>query len=90
QKKFMVRIQNRISVGLGILHYFALRSWKFDNNKLLDTIKALPEEDRKTFYTYDIDYDVRTYMLHSMIGARVYLLKEPLSSIPNARRQLFM
>ncbi|GBP52562.1 Putative fatty acyl-CoA reductase CG5065 [Eumeta japonica] len=87
QKRFMVRIQKRISVGLEVLQYFTTREWWFntDNFKSLSTV--LNPEDNKTFSTdISIIEDV-PYIENSMIGGKIYCLKEKMENLPKARFQ---
>ncbi|XP_069683853.1 putative fatty acyl-CoA reductase CG5065 [Periplaneta americana] len=88
QKRFMVRLQNRISVGLEVLQYFTMRQWQFSNEKFLAIEKSLCDDDRKIFYITNVDQDIDKYMTAALLGARVYCMKEPLSSLPRARRIL--
>ncbi|PSN36707.1 putative fatty acyl-CoA reductase [Blattella germanica] len=90
QKRFMVRIQNRIYVGLQVLQNFTMNDWYFHNDKFLDLANVLRGEDRNIFYLNSMTYDYNKYLIDAILGARVYCMKEPLSSLPGARRHLFM
>lgn len=82
----MVRVQNRIAVGMEVLQYFTMRDWDFKNHNTLSLLKALNKDDQETFFIDNIDVDVVNYMQNTILGSRVYCLKEPLSSMPTARR----
>ncbi|XP_069683843.1 putative fatty acyl-CoA reductase CG5065 [Periplaneta americana] len=88
QKRFMVRIQNRVSLGLEVLQYFALRQWQFGNEKFLAIEKTLSAEDRDVFYMGSVKFDIDDYFEKAIIGSRVYCMKEPLISVPLCRRIL--
>ncbi|XP_069683851.1 putative fatty acyl-CoA reductase CG5065 [Periplaneta americana] len=88
QKRFMVRIQNRITVGLEVLQYFTMRQWKFDNDNFIAIEKTLSDEERNTFYMASVKYDVEDFLKNALFGARLYCMKEPLSSLPRWRRIL--
>ncbi|KAJ9586192.1 hypothetical protein L9F63_020166, partial [Diploptera punctata] len=90
QKRFMVRLQNRITTGLEALQYFTMHSWRFKNERSLGIGKILTAEDRNIFYTDNVDLDIEKYILNCILGARVYCMKEPLTSLPSARRHLFI
>ncbi|CAH2241289.1 jg3350 [Pararge aegeria aegeria] len=87
QKRFMVRIQNRISVGLMVLQYFTTREWWFDTHNF----KALATKLNPTdFATYPMNLkiiDVGPYIESCMIGGKLYCLKEKLENLPKARMQ---
>ncbi|XP_025834434.1 putative fatty acyl-CoA reductase CG5065 [Agrilus planipennis] len=90
QKTFMVRLQRRISTGLEVLQYFALREWHFSNKNCLVIADEMVEEDLNTFYMANAEYDVDIYMLTALLGTRKYCIKESLKSIPRSRRNLMI
>lgn len=84
----MVRVQKRIAVGMEVLQYFTMRSWNFkiENTKAL--IADLSEREKNKFFIQNIDVDVEKYMIHTLLGARQYCMKEPLTNLDRARRHL--
>lgn len=78
----MVRVQEKISVGLEVLQYFTMRDWVFKNTKSMNLIKYLTPEDKNTFYLQNVEYDIKEYLTYSLLGARQYCLKENPNSIP--------
>ncbi|XP_032668393.1 putative fatty acyl-CoA reductase CG5065 [Odontomachus brunneus] len=85
QKRFMVRIQKRISTGLEVLQYFTMRNWVFDNTKLEIIREESSPEDKKIFPLV-FSMNIREYMKIVILGTRQYCMKESLSSLPKARR----
>ncbi|XP_039296931.1 putative fatty acyl-CoA reductase CG5065 [Nilaparvata lugens] len=90
QKTFMVRVQNRIKVGMAVLQYFTMRNWYFKIAKARSLTNKMNERDREIFYLENCSYDIDEYLRTSMLGARQYCMKEPLSSIPRSRRNLII
>ncbi|KAF3421944.1 hypothetical protein E2986_04187 [Frieseomelitta varia] len=86
QKRFMVRLQNRISVGLEVLQYFTTREWVFHNTNLLIMWGEMSAEDKKIFPIDFLSIDDATYIKTCILGARQYCMKENLSTLPKARR----
>lgn len=86
----MVRVQERIRLGSKLLQYFTMKQWTFKINRFLTVFDELPEEEREIFYTINAKYTLEEYMKDCILGARVFLMKEPLSDLPKARRQLIM
>nr|XP_012234936.1 PREDICTED: LOW QUALITY PROTEIN: putative fatty acyl-CoA reductase CG5065 [Linepithema humile] len=87
QKRFMVRIQKRISHGLVVLEYFTTKEWIFHNRKVLTMFDEMLPEDKKMFRTYvEANTDKTEYLKTLVLGARQYCMKEDLSSLPRARR----
>nr|XP_018910108.1 PREDICTED: putative fatty acyl-CoA reductase CG5065 [Bemisia tabaci] len=87
-KRFMVRVQNRISVGMEVLQYFTMRSWDFKNKNVKQLTELMNERDKKLFEITNADYDIDTYFKDFLLGARQFCMKEPLSSLPRARVNL--
>ncbi|KYN02613.1 PREDICTED: putative fatty acyl-CoA reductase CG5065 [Cyphomyrmex costatus] len=86
QKRFMVRIQKRISDGLEVLQYFTTREWVFYNDKLIKIYNDLSSVDKEVFRTVIYDIDINEYLKNIILGARQYCMKEDLSTLPKARR----
>ncbi|CRK93122.1 CLUMA_CG006592, isoform A [Clunio marinus] len=91
QKRFMLHVQNRISQGLEVLQFFTMRQWVFLSQKFKDLNKNLSPEEYEMFF---IDTDVvpdefeDEFLRNCLLGARQFILKEPLSTIPRARIQM--
>lgn len=60
------------------------REWRFTNDNSLALWESLSEEDRSMF-AFDVwNVNREEYFYSYMKGCRLYLLKDPLSSIPLA------
>jgi fatty acyl-CoA reductase len=86
----MVRLQHKILVGLGVLQYFTTREWKFPCPNFLALRKQLNPTDNKIFFMNCEEADNEEFIVNSVLGARQYCLKEPLSSLPRCRRNIRM
>lgn len=84
----MCRIQQKVSDGLEVLQFFTTRAWDFRCSNFMSLVKGLNAKDEETFYVALYDLEPREYMFKCVLGGRQYCLKEPLSTIPKARRQL--
>nr|UEV87808.1 fatty acyl reductase 2 [Maruca vitrata] len=87
QKRFMVRIQNRITVGLEVLQYFTTREWWFDTGNFKDLTPPLNHVDLKTFPMDLSIIEDEPYIESCMIGGKLYCMKEKLENLPRARLQ---
>lgn len=87
----MVYIQKRISVGMEVLQFFTMREWNFKSDNLQNLVKTLTSAEGEMF-TIDSKNtgDEYEYLKNSLLGARQYCVKEPLSTLPRARVQLKM
>ncbi|XP_031848957.1 putative fatty acyl-CoA reductase CG5065 isoform X2 [Nomia melanderi] len=86
QKRFMVRLQKRISVGLEVLQYFTTREWVFHNTNLLIMWGEMSKGDKEIFPIDLQAIDDMAYIKICILGARQFCMKENLSSLPKARR----
>lgn len=86
----MVRIQNRIRLGMELLQYFTLREWKFKTKQFLQLHDTVVEREHSMFYTSNIDFDIDKYIKVIILGTRQYCMKENLKSLPRARIYLRM
>ncbi|KAL1517079.1 hypothetical protein ABEB36_000890 [Hypothenemus hampei] len=87
QKRFMIRIQKKIHQGLELLQFFTVREWHFKSDNFLGLVDDMDEIDRKTFPMDFFALPIETYLKISVLGARQYCMKEPLSSLPRCRVQ---
>lgn len=85
QKRFMVRIQNRISVGLEVLQYFTTREWWFDTHNFKALPSSLLPEDKATFPMDLTIIEDGPYIESCMLGGKMYCLKEKLEDLPKAK-----
>lgn len=71
-----------------VMAYFATREWKFDNQNTQKLFSELCAADKKLF---DFDMgalDWSDYFYNYIRGVRVYLLKDPVSTVPAGRKKL--
>jgi fatty acyl-CoA reductase len=88
QKTFLVRLQKRIFIGLGVLTFFAMNYWDFKSDNFKSIHDSLSKQEQEIFHTHTESVDAMEYMKTIIIGGRQYALKEPLSSLPKARIQI--
>lgn len=89
----MIKLQTRISQGLDVLNFFTMRNWVFKSEKFKAINKELSPEEYKMFFidTESVpDSFEDQFVRNCFLGGRLYLLKEPLSTIPKARIQMRM
>lgn len=86
----MVRVQNRIWVGMEVLQYFTMRNWFFKVDGTRALTQEMNDRDKQIFYIDNTEHDIDKYFLDTILGARQYCMKEPLSSLPRARRHQAM
>lgn len=87
QKRFMIRLQTRIHNGLELLQFFTIRQWIFKSDNFLEIVRSVKGADKETFPIELENIDLEEYFKNALLGARQYLMKEPLSSLPRCRIQ---
>lgn len=68
-----------------VISYFSMREWNFKNDNIQRLWQMLKPADKEIFQ-FDIgslDWDAYSYTY--LRGARVYLLKDPLDTIPQGK-----
>lgn len=67
--------------------YFTNRQWQFYNRNTRLLYQSLSPEDKKLFPFSMKGFDWPKYLKSYLSGARVYIIKDPLSTIPQALRK---
>lgn len=88
QPRFMVRVQKKIYIGLGVLQFFTTRRWNFRSNNFKAIFQKLSPEEKKIFNMDTEEVEIIEYLKSCILGGRQYCLKEPLATLPKARFQL--
>ncbi|XP_075991038.1 putative fatty acyl-CoA reductase CG5065 [Anticarsia gemmatalis] len=76
QKRFMIRVQDKITKGLEMLQYFTMRPWSFPCPNYDSIDSKLNEEERVIFKTDIKDSDRTQYLETCVEGGRIFCLKE--------------
>ena len=72
------------------MEYFTTKDWNFQNSNTISLGDSLDKQDKKLFYFTKFDYDIEEYLKDVILGARKYCIKDPLETLPRARRRLAM
>jgi fatty acyl-CoA reductase len=82
----MVYVQKRIAVGLEVLQFFTMHKWNFKSDKFNGlAIAQTPDEASIFLFDSRNTGDEWEYLKNSLLGARQYCVKDPLSTLPRAR-----
>ncbi|CAH0712960.1 unnamed protein product, partial [Brenthis ino] len=77
----------KIRKYLEVISYFTLREWKFHNKNTVSLLKELDDADKHTF-NFDIEsLKWEEYCKDYLLGMRLYLVKDPLETLPQARKK---
>jgi len=87
-KPILWKVHERIAKGMEVLQYYGNNQWDFDN-KHANIIRAKLNKLEKSRYKCDSEgVDVYKYFENCILGTRRYLLKQPDSMLPAARRMM--
>ncbi|XP_073965347.1 fatty acyl-CoA reductase wat-like isoform X2 [Choristoneura fumiferana] len=87
RKRVMLQFYNKVIHLAKILFYFTMQEWRFTDHGVRAMWGALDADDRVVF-PFNIaemswDYHAETFL----VGLRVYLVKDDLSTLPEARKK---
>ncbi|XP_044735153.1 fatty acyl-CoA reductase wat-like [Chrysoperla carnea] len=83
----LLKVYKKINKFADVIAYFALKEWKFKNNNVQQLWKSLTPDDKKLF-TFDMkELDWTKFMETHCLGLRMYLVKDDLSTLPQARKR---
>lgn len=91
QKRFMIRVQNKINVGMEVLKFVTMNDWKFKSDNFCDLVKHQSKEEYEMFQVDTINQgNPEEYIRISFLGGRKYLANDPPETIPRAKVQLYI
>lgn len=74
--------------SLSTLEKFIFTEWQYSNKQAMVMAKSMHEIDQKKFFIDISSLNWRDYFEHAILGVREYLNKDPLKTLPAARRKL--
>lgn len=80
----MFNIYKKITKFETVISYFACRDWKFHNDNTQGLWNSLPEADKTMFPFSMKELDWEDYHKTHVLGLRIYLVKDDLSTMPQA------
>ncbi|XP_050678153.1 fatty acyl-CoA reductase wat-like [Leptidea sinapis] len=87
KKPMLKQAYKKIQKFSGVIGYFALRQWKFYNNNMQSLYKEMGVADKTIFKCSMAGFDWSHYFYNHVRGIRVYLLKDPLDTVPQGLRK---
>ncbi|KAH0953754.1 hypothetical protein HN011_008466 [Eciton burchellii] len=81
----LLKVYKKIHKFMDVLNYFSTQEWKFTNNRLNTLLTKLTFKDREYFYFDVRDIDWNVYFETYILGIRLYLIKDPLDTLHQAR-----
>lgn len=81
----MLKVYKKIHKFMEVLNYFTTKEWLFTSNHINSLIAKLDSKDRNLFFCDMREVVWDTYFQNYMRGIRLYLIKDPLDTLPQAR-----
>ncbi|EEZ97452.1 fatty acyl-CoA reductase wat [Tribolium castaneum] len=89
RKRIAVKKYKKIAELTDCLSYFTLGSWKFSDENVRKLWMEMTANDRWNF-NFDMEkLEWENYGENCVAGGRIYLMKDPLETVPRARKRLF-
>jgi alcohol-forming fatty acyl-CoA reductase len=90
KKAFMFKIAKRFKLAADVGTYFAMHEWNFETKNIRRLMRAARETqlDAHEFNCDLSGMDWDAYMEKYMMGIRTFVLKDDVSSLPQARKRL--
>ncbi|CAK9801123.1 Fatty acyl-CoA reductase wat [Anthophora plagiata] len=81
----ILKMYKKIHKFMDVLNYFTTRDWKFSNDNFKAVLNNLTQEDRDNFPCDITQVQWDQFFQSYVQGIRVYLIKDPLDTLPQAR-----
>ncbi|XP_073847723.1 putative fatty acyl-CoA reductase CG5065 [Musca autumnalis] len=85
RKPFLVKVQNKVSVGIKLVQYYTTKEWVFKTHKFEELYHNLNRRDTTIFNMDTNQLDFEQYLHNYILGIRKYMLGESDTTIPRAR-----
>jgi fatty acyl-CoA reductase len=71
-----------------VFEYYVNKEWDFKNENLMELRKITNAKEKKIFRIDGVGVNINAYLAHCIHAARLYILNEPLETLPAARRHM--
>ncbi|KAK5638967.1 hypothetical protein RI129_013262 [Pyrocoelia pectoralis] len=85
KQPLLVKGYQKIGKFTDVISYFAVRQWNFSDQNTQNLYQCLNSTDKDTFGFNLKEFDWDAYFYTFARGGRVYLLKDPLETLPQGR-----
>lgn len=83
----MVDGYEKIRRFTNVINYFTIRKWSLPHNKINKLWQKFNEKDKELFEIRMSTFDWDEFMENFLKGGRLYLAKESMDTLPEARRR---
>lgn len=83
----MLKVYKKVNKFTFVLSYFTTNSWKFTNDNVQGLWEEISEADKRVFPFSIKELDWDDFFQTQMLGLRTFIIKDDLSTIPQARKK---
>lgn len=83
----LVDIYKKVDKFSDALHYFMFTRINFKNSNTQALYRKLNKIDQEMFQFSMAEFSLQSYLVHYAVGLRIYLVKDPLETLPAAKRK---
>lgn len=83
----MSKVYRKIHKFSTVISYFSTREWVFRSGNVQRLVAKMSERDRKIFFCDLNDLDWDFFFQSYLRGVRVYLIQDPMETLPEARKK---
>nr|AID66650.1 fatty acyl reductase [Agrotis segetum] len=87
KRRAMLKLYSKVMKLANILFYFSTQDWKFSDNNVRNMWNSLSPDDRVVFPFSIGEMSWERMCETFLVGLRVYLVKDDLSTLPEARKK---
>lgn len=85
KKPKLLKMYKKIHKFLDVLNYFTIKQWSFTNNRWNKLIEKLDSRDKDIFFCNIKELIWDDFFKTYIQGIRIYLIKDPIETLPEAR-----
>jgi len=89
KKPQLVKVYKKIGKFTNVISYFSTRCWKFENKNVQTLWEDLNETDKAVFPFSISKLDWNYFFEMATLGMRMYLIKDDISTLPQARKKWY-
>ncbi|XP_044262747.1 fatty acyl-CoA reductase wat-like [Tribolium madens] len=90
KRPLAVEKYRKISKLISLLSFFTTRSWTFETNNTERLFDKLDDKD-KVVFNFDMkSFNWEKYWDKVIVGGRIYLLNDPLETVPKAKKKMVL
>ncbi|XP_018905583.2 fatty acyl-CoA reductase wat [Bemisia tabaci] len=87
KKPRLLQAYKKIHNFSSVISYFSTKEWKFEDDNVAQLWNKLNDKDKDVFFFSLKNLDWKEYFYHYIRGIRVYLIRDPLESIPEGQKK---